>query len=169
MITNGRVKELRRLLGLGRTLGDSARMVEMNVLADSLLFCGHPQCRNVGSDNRRKVQRNLLDWPIPPFDQQKLAHNHIGKPAIGCGSEGDGPCIHCSFAAFGVWPISFRWRAMARFKMIEISQRTGHAAVDLAFISNERKTFVSLPTRWNSHVSMKPVAKLERGGEKSCM
>ena len=30
MITNGRVKELRRLLGLGRTLGDSARMAEMS-------------------------------------------------------------------------------------------------------------------------------------------
>ena len=30
MITNGRVKELRRLLRLGRTLGDSARMAEMS-------------------------------------------------------------------------------------------------------------------------------------------
>ena len=30
MITNGCVKELRRLLGLGRTLGDSARMAEMS-------------------------------------------------------------------------------------------------------------------------------------------
>lgn len=30
MITNGRVKELRRLLGLGRTLGDAARMAEMS-------------------------------------------------------------------------------------------------------------------------------------------
>ena len=30
MITNGRVKELRRLLSLGRTLGDSARMAEMS-------------------------------------------------------------------------------------------------------------------------------------------
>ena len=30
MITNGRVKELRRLLGLGRTLSDSARMAEMS-------------------------------------------------------------------------------------------------------------------------------------------
>ena len=30
MVTNGRVKELRRLLGLGRTLGDSARMAAMN-------------------------------------------------------------------------------------------------------------------------------------------
>ena len=30
MIMNGRVKELRRLLGLGRTLGDSARMAEMS-------------------------------------------------------------------------------------------------------------------------------------------
>jgi len=30
MVTDGRVKELRRLLGLGRTLGDSARMAEMS-------------------------------------------------------------------------------------------------------------------------------------------
>ena len=30
MITNGRVKELRRLLDFGRTLGDSARMAEMS-------------------------------------------------------------------------------------------------------------------------------------------
>ena len=30
MVTDGRVKELRRLLGLGRTLADSARMAEMN-------------------------------------------------------------------------------------------------------------------------------------------
>ncbi len=30
MVTDGRVKELRRLLGLGRTLVDSARMAEMS-------------------------------------------------------------------------------------------------------------------------------------------
>ncbi len=30
MITNGRVKELRRPLGLGRTLGDPARIAEMS-------------------------------------------------------------------------------------------------------------------------------------------
>jgi hypothetical protein len=28
MVTDGRVKELRRLLGMGRTLADSARMLE---------------------------------------------------------------------------------------------------------------------------------------------
>jgi hypothetical protein len=30
MVTDGRVKELRRLLGMGRTLIDSARMAEMS-------------------------------------------------------------------------------------------------------------------------------------------
>ena len=30
MVTDGRVKELRRLLGMGRTLADSARMAEMS-------------------------------------------------------------------------------------------------------------------------------------------
>ncbi|MEZ6128567.1 MAG: hypothetical protein R3C59_07780 [Planctomycetaceae bacterium] len=30
MVTDGRVKELRRLLGIGRTLADSARMAEMS-------------------------------------------------------------------------------------------------------------------------------------------
>ena len=47
---------------------------------------------------------------------------------------------------------------MTRFNMIEISQINGHVAIDLAFILKEREVFVSLPTRWNSHVSTKPVA-----------
>jgi hypothetical protein len=38
MVTDGRVKELRRLLGMGRTLADSARMAEQS----SLLLAAWP-------------------------------------------------------------------------------------------------------------------------------
>ena len=60
-------------------------------------------------------------------------------------------------------------RAMALLSKNEIAQRTGHAAIDLAFIAKERVTLVSWPTRSNSQVSTNPVAKRDRGAENSCM
>ena len=49
----------------------------------------------------------------------------------------------------------------------EINQRIGHAALDLAFISNDLRTNVLSLIRWNSHVSTKLVANRDRGREKS--
>src|SRR5450755_1813596 len=63
--------------------------------------------------------------------------------------------------------ISRKFRAIAFWSMNEIIQSTGHASSDLAFISKERVTLVSLPTRSKSHVSSIRVANRESGAEKS--
>ena len=58
---------------------------------------------------------------------------------------------------------------MALLRTNEIIQSTGQDAIDLAFISKGRVTFVSWPTRSNSQVSTNPVVKRDSGVENSCM
>ena len=70
MITNGCVKELRRLLGLGRTLGDSARMAEMSEKTE----------RKYRDDDRRRHSR-LRIAPI--------ARAAIPLPTCGTRCKGD--------------------------------------------------------------------------------
>lgn len=66
MITNGRVKELRRLLDSGRTPGDSARTAEMSEKT-ARKFCdsdGLPSQQSSDRNYRTRVNPFSEVWPI---------------------------------------------------------------------------------------------------------
>jgi len=58
MVTDGRVKELRRLLGMGRTLADSARMAEMSEKAAAVAEEDGSDVSHSGRSLRRRLGRS---------------------------------------------------------------------------------------------------------------
>jgi hypothetical protein len=106
----------------------------------------------------------------------------MGSEVDAVGRWGGSPLLNRGIAAPGPKPsvrlahvspplvdsrICRRCLAIALFRSMDISQRSGRAALQLGCNSRERTTLVSLPMQLNSHVSSNPVARRDSGGENS--